>query len=48
MGITFSKKDRIVRTYSWDELENVPPVDTVIHLARKAHDTNFKRHEKNC
>ena len=27
------------KTYSWDELKDIPPVDCVIHLAGKAHDT---------
>jgi len=38
------KRDRLFRfatfaTYGWHELEHIPPVDCVIHLAGKAHDT---------
>lgn len=29
----------VVQTYSWDELQDIPNVDTIIHLAGKAHDT---------
>jgi hypothetical protein len=29
LDITFSQKDGIVHTYSWDELESIPPVDVV-------------------
>lgn len=32
----------IVETYNWDSLETVPPMDAVVHLAGKAHDTNNK------
>ncbi len=29
----------VVQTYSWDELQDVPKVDAIVHLAGKAHDT---------
>lgn len=29
----------IVKTYNWDALQDLPPVNTIIHLAGKAHDT---------
>jgi len=29
----------VVRTYGWDELDKVPRVDAIVHLAGKAHDT---------
>lgn len=32
-------KNGVVKTYGWDELDILPPIDTVIHLAGKAHDT---------
>lgn len=40
LDIVTSQKVGIVKTYSWDDLENnsVPQVDAVIHLAGKAHD----------
>jgi len=28
-----------IKTYSWNELDALPPIDVVIHLAGKAHDT---------
>lgn len=41
LDIIAPKKDGVVKTYSWDELEasNVPEIDSIIHLAGKAHDT---------
>jgi len=32
-------KDGVVKTYGWSELDALPPIDAVIHLAGKAHDT---------
>lgn len=32
-------KDGVVKTYGWNELEALPAIDVVIHLAGKAHDT---------
>ena len=31
-------KDGVQRTYKWDELNEIPAVDVIIHLAGKAHD----------
>lgn len=42
VDIVSPENDRITRTYGWDELDKLPPVDMVIHLAGKAHDT--KKH----
>lgn len=41
LDIVFPKKERVVKTYSWGDLEqdNIPEVDVIIHLAGKAHDT---------
>jgi len=33
------KVEGVVQTYSWDELQDVPKVDAIVHLAGKAHDT---------
>jgi len=33
-------KKGVVKTFMWNELEVIPSVDAVIHLAGKAHDTN--------
>ena len=32
-------KEGVERIYGWDELSKVPPVDAIVHLAGKAHDT---------
>jgi nucleoside-diphosphate-sugar epimerase len=32
-------KEGVERIFSWDELGKVPPVDAIVHLAGKAHDT---------
>lgn len=41
LDIIFPKKEGLLKTYSWSELEKdeIPFVDAVIHLAGKAHDT---------
>jgi len=39
LDIISSEKEGIIKTYSWDELDLLPDVDTIIHLAGKAHDT---------
>ncbi|MDD4500028.1 MAG: NAD-dependent epimerase/dehydratase family protein [Bacteroidales bacterium] len=33
------EKDGVERIFGWDELGKVPPVDAIVHLAGKAHDT---------
>lgn len=40
LDIVVPEKDGVVKTFSWDDLDNglVPQVDAVIHLAGKAHD----------
>jgi len=42
LDIVSPEKEGIIKTYSWDELELLPEVDTIIHLAGKAHDTKNK------
>ena len=37
--IAFPQTIGIVKTYNWDALQDIPPVNTIIHLAGKAHDT---------
>ena len=39
LDIVFPQKEGVVKTYTWTELENIPPIDIIIHLAGKAHDT---------
>lgn len=44
LDIVAPMKEGVVRTFSWDDLDEgrVPPVDAIIHLAGKAHDTKNK------
>ena len=51
LDIIAPEKEGVVKTYSWDDLENpstgsetagLPEVDAIIHLAGKAHDTKNK------
>ena len=39
LDIISAEKEGVVKTFSWDELDKIPQVDTIIHLAGKAHDT---------
>jgi len=41
LDIIAPEKDGVAKTFSWSDLENnnLPEVDTIIHLAGKAHDT---------
>ena len=38
LDIIAPAKEGVVKTFAWDELEAVPEVDAIIHLAGKAHD----------
>lgn len=44
LDIIAPEKEGIIKTYSWDDLDNglLPEVDAIIHLAGKAHDTKNK------
>ena len=33
------EKEGVERTFGWDELGKAPPVQAIVHLAGKAHDT---------
>ena len=41
LDIIAPEKSGVVKTYSWDDLDNgvIPNMDAIIHLAGKAHDT---------
>ena len=39
LDIVAPKKEGVIKTYSWDELEGVEGIDVIVHLAGKAHDT---------
>ena len=46
LDIVFPEKEGIVKTFSWNELDKIPEIDTIIHLAGKAHDTKNKSEAK--
>jgi nucleoside-diphosphate-sugar epimerase len=39
LDIVSPQKAGVAQTYGWDNLAQIPPVDAIIHLAGKAHDT---------
>ena len=39
LDIVSPQKEGVFNTFDWDELERIPSVDVVVHLAGKAHDT---------
>ena len=39
LDIVSPLKEGVLNTFSWNEIGNIPPVDVIIHLAGKAHDT---------
>lgn len=39
LDIVSLQKDGVSKTFGWQELEQIPSVDLIIHLAGKAHDT---------
>jgi nucleoside-diphosphate-sugar epimerase len=39
LDIVSPQKTGIVQTFGWDNMKHIPPVDAIIHLAGKAHDT---------
>lgn len=39
LDIVSPQSSDIVKTFRWDTLQDIPPVNTIIHLAGKAHDT---------
>lgn len=43
-GLDIHQRDKegVERTFGWDELYKVPPVDVIVHLAGKAHDTKCR------
>lgn len=42
LDIVKPEKAGVVKTFGWDELDKIPHIDAVIHLAGKAHDTKNK------
>jgi len=39
IDIVSPQKEGVIQTFAWNDLKNLPPIDLVIHLAGKAHDT---------
>jgi nucleoside-diphosphate-sugar epimerase len=39
LDIVSPQKEGVIKTFGWNELDNIPPIDVIIHLAGKAHDT---------
>lgn len=39
LDIVSPEKEGVQKTFAWSELDQIPPVEVVIHLAGKAHDT---------
>ena len=39
LDIVSPRKEVVLKTFNWNELDSIPPVDVIIHLAGKAHDT---------
>lgn len=39
LDIVSPKKNGVLRTFTWEELDRLPQIDSIIHLAGKAHDT---------
>ena len=39
LDIVAPQKASVLKTFGWNDLEKIPSVDTIIHLAGKAHDT---------
>ncbi len=42
LDIVSPQKDGVIKTFGWNELEQIPSVDVIIHLAGKAHDTKIE------
>ncbi|MDD4969995.1 MAG: NAD-dependent epimerase/dehydratase family protein [Paludibacter sp.] len=39
LDIISPQQEGVIKTFAWNELDNVPEMDVIIHLAGKAHDT---------
>ncbi|MGC3977968.1 MAG: NAD-dependent epimerase/dehydratase family protein [Paludibacteraceae bacterium] len=46
LDIIAPEKDGVIKTFLWSELDKIPEVDVIIHLAGKAHDTKNKADAK--
>jgi len=39
LDIVFPSQEGVIKTFGWNELDSIPEMDVIIHLAGKAHDT---------
>lgn len=39
LDIVSPQKEGVLKTFGWNDLDSIPPIDVIIHLAGKAHDT---------
>jgi len=46
LDIVSPQKEGVIKTFGWNELEQLAQVDCIIHLAGKAHDTNNTTEEQ--
>ncbi len=46
LDIVSPEKEGVAGTFGWNELDLIPPVDVIIHLAGKAHDTQNNAEEQ--
>lgn len=46
LDIVSPLKEGVLKTFSWNELYSIPPIDVIIHLAGKAHDTRNQAEAK--
>ncbi len=46
LDIVAPEKEGVIKTFSWDELDEFVDVDVIIHLAGKAHDTKNRNEAK--
>jgi nucleoside-diphosphate-sugar epimerase len=42
LDILSPQKEGVLNTFTWNEFDAIPPVDIIIHLAGKAHDTKYQ------
>ena len=46
LDLVSPEKEGVATTYKWNELEQLPPLDCIIHWAGKAHDTKNTTEEQ--
>jgi nucleoside-diphosphate-sugar epimerase len=46
LDIVYPEREGIAKTFSWNEINDLPNVDAIIHLAGKAHDTKKQSEAK--